>query len=135
MKNLRVAALILVGVCTLSCQKTADPALEKQCHDQLGRVGIYLSLYEAKYHGYPTALAGIEKPDLCSDMSICHCPFALAGENYAYRGNEAGAGPGDDFVLAYDATPHPDGFRHVVYVKNRVNKLNETDFKKALEVK
>ncbi|MCE9584703.1 MAG: hypothetical protein K8T20_19600 [Planctomycetes bacterium] len=135
MKWKRALSILAIGVTLTSCHKTADPALEKKCHDQLGKVGVYLALYEAKYHGYPTELGGIEKPDMCTDMSICHCPFAPAGEKYAYRGEKAGAGPGYDFIVAYDATPHPDGCRHVVDVKSRVRKVTEAEFQKALEAK
>lgn len=123
---------LALGVC--SCKKTADPAIEKQCYDRLAKLGAYLAIYESKYHSYPDPMTQIQEPGICSDISICQCPFS-PGVPYIYRGKEAGAGPGNDFAIAYCPAPHPDGCRHVVFVKVRVQKVTEAELQKVLQVK
>ena len=120
------------------------------CRNDLKQIGIYVDLYQAKFKEYPPDLQSLWRPDMATDPVLFICPVTgsrtsvehatryedfSSRVSYEYRAPEPGSKPSSAFIIAWDRTPHPDRRRCVLYYGGRVEIIEESDFRSALESK
>lgn len=115
-------------------RKTEPATAKRDCVNHLKQIGIYMALFESKFKRYPKSLKEVQRPDMMTDLSLLNCPADGEGEEKAYGYCEPAKGDETppDAVCAWDAVPHADGTRNVLFFQGRVGPMKEDDFRKAL---